>query len=111
MKRLLLGAVGMLALQALLVFGYLTESQYDPIILDPGNKVLDPDRKPLDETGVAMVVFCGEGRTPQGRGSEVLEKVPPNGERGSWSRRGRTVLDDCDVWYHHQVQNGPAGRD
>jgi hypothetical protein len=103
MKLLLVGAVGVLALQALLVVGYLAVSRYDPI-------VLNPDRGRLDDSGVTMVMFCGEGRTPRGRGSEVLEKVPPNGDVGSWSR-GRTVRGNCDIWYHRQVQNGPAGRD
>lgn len=111
MKMSLLGVVGVLALQALLVVGYLAVSryEYDPIVLNP-DSVLNPDRKPLDKSGVAMVMFCGEGSTPQGRGSEALEKVPPNGDVGSWSW-GRTVRGDCDIWYHHQVQNGPGGRD
>jgi hypothetical protein len=101
--HMLLGAVGVLALQALLVALYLAASQYDPI-------VLNPERGRLDDSGVTMVMFCGEGRTPQGRGSGVLEKVPPNGDVGSWSR-GRTVRGVCDIWYHQQVQNGRAGRD
>ena len=50
--------------------------------------VLNPER-PLDLSGVAMVMVCREGRTPQGKGSSVLEKVPPNRDVGSWSREGR----------------------
>jgi hypothetical protein len=103
MKMLLLGAVGVLALQVLLVVGYLVASRYDPI-------VLNPERGRLDDSGVSMVMFCGESRTPQGRGSAVLEKIPPNGDVGSWSR-GRTVRGHCDIWYHRQIQNGRAGRD
>src|SRR5829696_4194202 len=99
MKMLLVGAVGVLALQALLVVGYLAVSRYDPI-------VLNPDRGRLDDSGVTMVMFCGEGRTPRGRGSEVLEKVPPNGDVGSWSR-GRTVRGNCDIWYHHNLAYNP----
>jgi hypothetical protein len=70
MKTLLAGAVGMLALQVLLVGGYLAVSSQDPIILNP-------DRANLDEGGVTMAMLCGDGRTPQGRGSKVLEEMPP----------------------------------
>jgi len=99
---LLLGAVGVVALQALLVVVFLAVNRAEPLVLNP--------ERPLDLSGVAMVMFCGEGRTPQDRGSGVLEKVPPNGDVGSWSR-GRTVRGECDIWYHKQVQNGSAGRD
>jgi hypothetical protein len=98
----LLGAVGVVALQALLVVGFLAVNRAAPIVLNP--------ERPLDLSGVAMLMFCGEGRTPQGRGSGVLEKVPPNGDVGSWSR-GRTVRGNCDIWHHRQIQNGRAGRD
>jgi hypothetical protein len=37
-----------------------------------------------------MVMLCGEGHTPQGRGSEVLSKMPPDGDVGAWTR-GATV--------------------
>lgn len=35
MKRVLLGAVGVLVLQALLVWGYLAVNKQDPIVLNP----------------------------------------------------------------------------
>jgi hypothetical protein len=102
MKMVLLGAVGVLALQALLVVGFPAVNRANRIVLNP--------ESPLDLSGIAMVMFCGEGRTPQGRGSGVLEKMPPNGDVGAWSR-GRTVRGDCDIWYHQQVQHGRGGRD
>jgi hypothetical protein len=101
MKVLLLGAVGgavgVLALQALLVVGYLTAQRDDPILLNP-------DRGFLDKSGVAMVAYCGRG------GKEMLDKIPSDGNGGPWSK-GRTLATttlgqsparaDCAVWYHH----------
>ena len=63
MKMLLVGAVGMLALQVVLVLWYLAASSQDPIILNP-------DRGNLLENGIAMAMVCGES-------SGVLDKVPP----------------------------------
>jgi hypothetical protein len=86
MKMLLgasLGAVGMLAIQALLIVGFLAVSEQDPFILNPNSGSLEPD-------GLTMVMFCGEGHTPEGRGSEVLQKMPPDGRLGGWSQ-GRTT--------------------
>jgi hypothetical protein len=100
---LLLGAVGGAVVVVALVVGFLFAGRFDPIVLDPA-------MERLDDTGVTMIMFCGEGRTPQGRGREVLEKVPPNGDVGSWVW-GKRVRGNCDIWYHRQVQNGPAGRD
>ena len=89
MKMLLVGAVGMLALQVVLVLWYLAASSQDPIILNP-------DRGNLLENGIAMAMVCGES-------SGVLDKVPPNGEdAGPWTR-GRTVRGDCNIYYHHDT--------
>jgi hypothetical protein len=91
MKTLLVGAVGVLALQALLVLGYLAVNRQDAIILNP-------DKGNLNENGIAMVMTCGEGS-----GSGVLDKVPPNGEdAGPWTR-GRTVQGDCNIYYYHNT--------
>jgi hypothetical protein len=51
MKTLLAGAVGMLALQMLLVGYYLVVNQQDPIILNP-------DRS-LDDGGITMACIVG----------------------------------------------------
>jgi hypothetical protein len=56
MKTLLVGALGMLALQVLLVGGYLVVGSQDPIILDP-------ESGSLEEDGLTMVMLCGEGHT------------------------------------------------
>jgi len=98
MKTLLVGAVGMLALQVLLIGGLLSTQSYDPIILNPD--------KNLSGDGISMAMFCGEGHTPEGRGSEVLQKMPPDGNGGAWSR-GRTVRGNCDIWYHHNLFYNP----
>jgi hypothetical protein len=92
MKMLLVGAVGVLALQVVLVGGYLAVNRQDPIILNP-------DRG-LDENGITMVMYCGEGSD-----REELDKVPPDGALGPWSR-GRTIRGDCDIWYHDGVLGG-----
>jgi hypothetical protein len=92
----LMGALGILALQALLVFGFLAVSEQDPIILNPNSGS-------LVDNGVMMVVYCGEG---SGRG--MLDKVPPNGALGPWSK-GRTVWGNCDIWYHHTIFYNPHG--
>lgn len=42
----------MLAVQVLLVVGYLAVSQQDPIILDP-------NRGGIVENGIAMAAYCG----------------------------------------------------
>jgi hypothetical protein len=99
MKMLLVGAAGMLALQVLLVGGYLVVDSQDPI-------VLNPESGSLEEDGLTMVMLCGEGHTPEGRGSEVLSKMPPDGDIGGWER-GRTLRGDCDIWYHHNVSYNP----
>jgi hypothetical protein len=98
MKTLLVGAVGMLALQVLLVGGLLSMQSLDPILLNPD--------KELSEDGVSMAMLCGEGQTPGGRGSEVLEKMASDGDIGAWTR-GRTVLGNCDIWYHHSIMYNP----
>jgi hypothetical protein len=93
----------MLALQVLLASLLLSAKSYDPI-------VLNPDKEPSQD-GVTMVMLCSDGGssaslTPQGRGSEVLSKIPPDGNRGAWLR-GRTVRGNCDIWYHHDPLNNP----
>ena len=70
MKMLLVGAVGVLALQVLLVGGYLAVGEQDPFILNP-------DSGSLVDDGVMMAVFYGEGS-----GSGMLDRVPPDGRYG-----------------------------
>jgi|SRR5215216_2457024 len=94
---LAIGAVLMLALQVLLVLGYLALSFNDPFLLDlPGG---------VNPNGIAMVMLCGKGMTPEGRGSEVLNNMPPDGDLGPWYR-GRTVQGDCNIFYHYGIVNG-----
>jgi hypothetical protein len=99
MKTLLVGVVGVIALQVLLVGAYLAVDSQDPILLDPESGSLEQD-------GLTMVMLCGEGRTPEGRGSEVLSKMPPDGDLGGWSR-GRTIRGNCDIWDHHNMLYNP----
>ncbi len=96
---LLLGAVGMLALQVLLVGAYLAVDSQDSIILNP-------ESGSLQENGVTMLMFCGENSTLGGSGSGVLDNVPPDGDVGAWTK-GRTVQGDCDIWYHHSLKYNP----
>jgi len=104
MKMLLVGVVGVLAFQVLLalalVLGLMSAQSYDPIILNPD--------KELSEDGIAMTMICGDGHTPGGRGSEVLDKMRPSeaGHGGAWTR-GRTVRGNCDIWYHHNLFYNP----
>jgi len=103
---LLLGAVGMLALQVLLVWGFLAASNQDPFILNPNSGS-------LKKNGLTMVMFCGSGHTPHGRLSGTLIKLPPPGPPkyaglGGWSR-GREVWGNCDIWYQHDMYYNPFG--
>jgi len=99
MKTLLVGAVGVLACQALFVSLFLAVNDQTPLLLNP-----DHD---LSEDGIAMVMLCSEdGITPKGRHSEVLQKMPPDGNWVAWSR-GRTVRGKCDIWYHHSIGYNP----
>jgi hypothetical protein len=59
-KTLLVEALGMLALQVVLVGGYLVVDSQDPILLNP-------ESGSLEEDGLTMVMLCGEGHTPEGR--------------------------------------------
>ena len=97
----LVGMIGMLALQALLVGGYLAVDSQDPIILNPESGSLQPD-------GVRMVMLCGGSSEAKGVAiaKRSLEKVPPDGAVGAWTR-GRTLQGDCDIWYHHSLQYNP----
>ena len=109
MKRgLVVGALGMLAVQVLLVVGYLAVSQQDPIILDP-------NRGGIVENGIAMAAYCG----PQS-GKGMLDELPANGEWDTWAK-GQTMLlseSSCNIWYHHEGYSAcahlggqhPAGR-
>jgi hypothetical protein len=98
-KTLLVGALGMLALQVVLVGGYLVVDSQDPILLNP-------ESGSLEEDGLTMVMLCGEGHTPEGRLSEVLSTMPPDGDIGGWTR-GSTVWGDCVIWYHHNTFYNP----
>jgi hypothetical protein len=95
----LVGVVGVLVVQVLLIGGLLFMDSLDPILLNPD--------KELSQDGLSMVMFCTEnGITPQGRQSEVLERMPAGGDVGAWSR-GTTVRGNCDIWYHHSVLYNP----
>jgi hypothetical protein len=93
MKTLLVGAVGMLALQVLLVGGFLATQDPGPLLLNPPSE--------LSEDGINTVVLCGEGS-----GREKLDRMPPDGSLGPWTR-GRTIHGSCDIWYHHTVLYNP----
>jgi hypothetical protein len=97
MKMFLMGAVAALLLSALLVSGYLFVSKENRIVL-----ILDSGA--LVENGVMMTMFCGKGS-----GKELLDKVPPDGNVGPWTK-GRTVRGDCDIWYHHTERYSRCGR-
>jgi hypothetical protein len=77
-KLLGLGALVMLAVEVGLIGGWLAVSEQDPIILNPNSGSLARD-------GVMMAVYCGEGS-----GSGMLDKIPPNGALGRWSK-GKTL--------------------
>jgi len=96
MKALLQGAVGVIVLEVLLVMGYLALSFNDPFILDPPGGI--------SPNGIAIVMLCGKGMTPEGRGSEVLNNMPPDGDHGPWYR-GQTVRGDCNIFYHYGIVN------
>lgn len=98
MSRFLLGVIAVLAFQVVLVGGYLVVSGGDSFLLNPSNHI-------LDNNGIAVVMLCGKGMTPEGRGSEVLNNMPPDGDHGPWYR-GRTVQGDCNVFYHYGIVNG-----
>ena len=89
MKMLLVGAVGILAFQMLVAGGYSLTNDLS-----------------LQENGVAMVMFCGENANLSGSGSGVLDKVPPDGYSGAWTR-GRTLRSDCNVFYHRSLSYNP----
>jgi len=97
MKMLLVGAVGMLTLQVLLIFGWLAVSEQDPIILDP-------NRGGIVGNGIAMAAYCGPHS-----GKEMLDELPANGEWDTWTK-GQTVIlseSSCNVWYHHYEGYSP----
>jgi hypothetical protein len=99
---LLVGVVGVLALQGLLGWGLLSMDSLDPVLLNPDQE--------LNEDGITMVMLCGEGRTPLGRRSGLLEKMPPDGGSFAWSR-GRTLRGNCDIWYHHGPLYNPLANE
>jgi hypothetical protein len=92
------GAVWMLLAEVLLVGGWFALGSQGPLLLRPDSK--------LNEDGITVAMLCGEDRTPEGRGSKVLEEMPPDGDEGAWSR-GRPVLGGCTIWYHHSVLYNP----
>jgi hypothetical protein len=98
--NMLVGAVGILALQVVLALGILSMDSVDPVLLNPDEE--------LSSDGVSMVMLCGEASeaTPEGRGSKVLEEMPPDGDLGAWTR-GRTVRGNCSIWYHHSILYNP----
>jgi hypothetical protein len=96
MKTLLVGAAGAFILSALLVSGYLWLARDNLIILSL-------DRGALVENGVMMAMVCGDGS-----GKELLDKAPPDGNVGPWTK-GRTVRGDCDIWYHHTERYSRCG--
>ncbi len=95
MRKLLLGALAMLALQVLLILGYLAVNAQDPIILNP-------DRGAMVHNGVMMAAFCG----PQS-GKGMLAKISTDGRFDSWTK-GRTVRSRCTIWYHHHEGYNPC---
>jgi hypothetical protein len=58
MKTMLVGALGMLALQGVLVGSYLVVDSQDPIILNP-------ESGSLEEDGLTMVMLCGKATHPK----------------------------------------------
>jgi len=83
MKMLLVGAVGMLTLQVLLIFGWLAVSEQDPIILDP-------NRGGIVGNGIAMAAYCGPHS-----GKEMLDELPANGEWDTWTKGQTVILRGC----------------
>jgi hypothetical protein len=86
--KLVVGAVGVIAVQVLLIWGYLLVNGSDPIILNP-------DRR-LDENGPTVLIACGPGNDRE------ITKTVEGGQFGMWTP-GRVVRGDCDIWYHHKV--------
>jgi hypothetical protein len=62
---MLVGAVGVIVVQVVLVWDYLAANRQDPF-------VLNPDRK-LHDNSVAVLMFCGSSADSD---REVLDKVP-----------------------------------
>ena len=87
MGRFLLGAVGVLALQALFGLGYLTLAPSDPLV----------------EKGIRKVLICGDKRERSARMWEIAN----SGTWGTDSRAWDTPKDaDCRVWLHY-APGGP----
>jgi hypothetical protein len=63
----LVGAIWVLLAKVLSVGGHFAVGIRDPIHLRPNSK--------LDEDDITVAMLCGEGHTPQGRGSKVLEEM------------------------------------
>jgi hypothetical protein len=90
--RIIVGAVGVLAVQVLLIWTYLLVNGSDPIILNP-------DRR-LDENGPTVLIACGPGDDRE------LTRTVKGGKYGMWTH-GWTVRGDCDIWYYHKVGYRP----
>jgi hypothetical protein len=88
MGRVLLGAVGVLALQAIFILGYLTLAPSDPLV----------------EKGIQKVVVCGEPRERGARMYEITEEVP-GADSGTWGTDSRAWDTPrggyCKVWRHY----------
>ena len=63
----LVGAIWVLLAKVLSVGDYFAVGIQDPIRLRPDSK--------MDEDGITMAMLCGEGHSPKGRGSKVLEEM------------------------------------
>jgi hypothetical protein len=98
--NMLVGAVGVLALQVLLVGGVLSMDSVDPILLNPD--------KELSNDGVSMVMLCGEASeaTPEGRGSKVLEEMPLT-ETWARGRGGGRYGAIATSGTHHNILYNP----
>jgi len=88
MGRILLGAVGVLVLQALFVVGYLALYTPDPLV----------------ENGVRKVLICGDKRDRSARMWEIADSGTWGVDYRAWDtpREG-----DCRLWRHY-APGGPV---
>ena len=82
MGRILLGAVGVLVLQALFVVGYLALYTPDPLV----------------ENGVRKVLICGDKRDRSARMWEIANSGTWGTDRRSWDAPKDA---DCRLWLHY----------
>ncbi len=88
---MLLGAVGVLALEALLVLGYLALAAY-------------PEEGPLVRSGIQQIVICRKGSSGSGDIWYKITQEIPGAESGTW---GVEKDGDCRVLRHY-ADTGPA---